>query len=498
MSDHRHIRSALPPIRGPVCEGFRTNVACFSAAWLRASFFPCAVASLLTLLTASVLIASDDGEKTVHISVSPAALPKPALKYQLLPELSEQRPGNSVLGYLQCFMEHHYFFFGKKATEQRELWGTMPLRQLPVKELRSYGGWALEQADRAARMQTTEWQVLSRLKTKGMDTRLPDIQQLRYLALALKVRFRGEIADRRFDAAIRTAKTLFALARDLGEHPTLLGNLVGMHAAHQALAPLQEMVQQPASPNLFWALTDLPRPLVDSRAAAQGEMLTWSMELKAIDDLRPMTEQEIEAVVARLDKILASNARRERNRLAQQWLKRNMGDPTRVQAARRRLTQAGLPENDVRKFPSPQVILLDEKLAAQELLHDILKWRQLPTWKALPAWDAIERRAKRTDRLLVPSIASMIRVWRLQVLTQQRVAILQHIEALRHHAATNGGNFPKKLDEIALPLPVDPMTGRPLRYSLKGRRAILRVEAVPGMERFPMWAARYEVTLVGS
>ena len=86
------------------------------------------------------------------------------------------------------------------------------------------------------------------------------MQQLRSLARALKVRFRAEVALGRFDDAIRTAKTMFAMSRHLGEHPTLIGDLVGMAIASMAIGPLEEMLEQPGCPNLYWALTNLPEP----------------------------------------------------------------------------------------------------------------------------------------------------------------------------------------------------------------------------------------------
>ena len=89
---------------------------------------------------------------------------------------------------------------------------------------------------------------------------IPDVQQLRPLASALKVRFRAEVALGRFDDALRTAKTMFAMSRHLGEHPTFVGNLVGIAVAHVAIGPLEEMLEQPGCPNLYWALTNLPRP----------------------------------------------------------------------------------------------------------------------------------------------------------------------------------------------------------------------------------------------
>ena len=41
----------------------------------------------------------------VRLTVTPQAVPTPALRYQLLPELREMNPGNPVQGYLDCFME---------------------------------------------------------------------------------------------------------------------------------------------------------------------------------------------------------------------------------------------------------------------------------------------------------------------------------------------------------------------------------------------------------
>ena len=41
--------------------------------------------------------------------------------------------------------------------------------------------------------------------------------------------------ERKFDQAIRTAKTMFALSRHLGEHPTEVANLVGLWVAHIGL-----------------------------------------------------------------------------------------------------------------------------------------------------------------------------------------------------------------------------------------------------------------------
>src|SRR6266851_1040589 len=102
-------------------------------------------------------------EVLVELTVAPIPVPKPALKYQLLPELKEMNPGNPVQGYLKCFMEQQNFFFNQTSAENREKWAEMPLKDLPREELRDYGGSALRRADYAARLDTTDWQVLLKL-----------------------------------------------------------------------------------------------------------------------------------------------------------------------------------------------------------------------------------------------------------------------------------------------------------------------------------------------
>ena len=87
--------------------------------------------------------ADDAATQTIiRLTVSPQAAPTPALRYQLLPELREMNPGNPIQGYLLCFMEQTNFYYDKTEVENREKWRTMPLKDLPLKELRGYGGAA--------------------------------------------------------------------------------------------------------------------------------------------------------------------------------------------------------------------------------------------------------------------------------------------------------------------------------------------------------------------
>ncbi len=145
----------------------------------------------------------------------------------------------------------------------------MPLEELSPREFEDYGGFALDQVDRAARLDTPDWQILLKLKSEGFSLPIPDVQQFAVLARALDVRFRTEVALRQFDQGIYTAKTMFAMVRHLGDHPIFIGDLVGIAIAHVTIRTLDEMLERPGCPNLYWALTNLPCPLVSIEIGAR-------------------------------------------------------------------------------------------------------------------------------------------------------------------------------------------------------------------------------------
>ena len=93
----------------------------------------------------------------------------------------------------------------------------------------------------------------------------------------------------RFDDAIRTAKTMFAMARHLGEHPTLVGSLVGFSIANVAIEPLDEMLQQPGCPNLTGRWRTCPCPWSPSTKGIEGERPLVLAEFRDLDDSAPMS-----------------------------------------------------------------------------------------------------------------------------------------------------------------------------------------------------------------
>jgi hypothetical protein len=433
-------------------------------------------------------------ETVIRLTVQPMAAPQPALRYQLLPELREMNPGNPILGYLKCFMEQNNFFHNKESVDNREKWQTMPLGDLP--KLRGYGGHALRRADDAARLDRPDFQILLKAKSDGIYLLVPELQQLRMLAAALKVRFRGEVAEKAFDEAIVTAKTMFGLSRHCAEHGTLISDLVGIAIAAVAIGPLDEMIGQPGCPNLYWALTDLPTPFVDLRRGLQGDRLMLLNVTDLIDETEPMSAAQLARALEKMDRVLKGFTEGEMPKEGTRaWVEAHAKDEPHVRAARRRLVATGFAEDLVKKFPPAQVVLLDEKREYELRRDDVMKWMMLPYWEIEAGTSRTPPARETEDALFAGLVSAFTKVRRAQARLEQRFALLRHVEAIRLYAAAHDGKPPAVLRDIAVPLPVDPFTGKSFLYQVKDNTAIVRGSPPKGEEKNMAYNVVYEVTL---
>jgi hypothetical protein len=438
---------------------------------------------------------ADSGEPTVRLTVQPMPAPKPVLKYLLLPEVGEMNSGNAAQWYLRCFAEQRNFFFNKDSVAERTRLLTVPLAELRVEKFQGYGGNALRQADWAARLDTIDWQVLQRIQADGLELTQPELGPLHVLGTALQARFRIELAGRRFDDAIRTAKTMFAFAHHLGENPTEPANRLGLAIADLTLDTLEEMLQQPGCPNLYWALTDLRCPLVDLRKGFQGSGTLMATELKTLRDDTCMTDEQIEKVVSRISGVLGY-AREQAGHAPRNFravLAARIKDAEKIRAARTGLIEAGGAEGLVPNFPPLQVILLNAKREYELQRDERVKLLTLALWQIDALSDA--ERGTAGDELFADLLPSVVKLRQTQGRFEQRIALLRHVEALRMYAADHEGKLPEKLTDIAVPLPVDPFTGKAFRYEVEGAAAHIRGSYPRGEEKNPTYSTHLKVTI---
>ena len=356
--------------------------------------------------------------------------PKPALKYQLLPELRELNPGNAAQNYLKCFMEQRNFFFSKEAVAERARYQTMPLAELParqaapVRRLRAASrptgrpGWIRSTGRPSSASRTAAWNCCRPSWGRSRFWR----RRSRYGSVP---RWPGGTSTMR----VRTAKTMFALARHLGEHPTEVANLVGLSVAHLGLGTLEEMVQQPGCPNLYWALTDLPCPLVDLRKGVQGDRTLVAAELRSLRDDAPMTETEIGEVrepAVRRDRFRARAGGPAAAEPAGPAASASQGPGTgprrpRDDAWSRRVMRQRIARSE--RFPPLQVILLDEKRDYEVERDERMKLLALPLWQ-IDALVGGKERARDGDGLFADLLPHIIKLRRAQGRLEQQIALL--------------------------------------------------------------------------
>lgn len=450
--------------------------------------------ALLALLPAAAdaqpPVQPENGKHVVRLTVDATPAPVPALKYLLLTELRDQLPGNRVQAYYKCFFEQYNFYYGEESIKNRDRWQTAPLAELKgEKGLIGYGGSGLRQADYAARLDTVDWQFTSQIKNDGINALLPDIQQMRMLAGALKVKLRGQTARGEYDDAVRTAQTLLTLARAFNEHPTLIAQLVGAAITAITFDPLEEMIAQPGAPNLYWALSDLPAPFINLRLGMQGERGWTEKDYGKLRKADPIAETELQRMLDELSKI----AKSEGGDVAftTEWAGGLAADPAVFDRAKARLVKAGFKPAAVDKMSRLQVFLSDDFRDYEAYRDDLLKWTNVPFWQ-LPADLDTPKTPQGGFRVLVVAAK---KVFMAQARTEQRIGLLRAVEAVRLYAAAHGGQFPAKLDEVGVPLPVDPFSGKPFAYELKDGKAVLRGTPPAEFKDVPVYNRVYELTI---
>jgi hypothetical protein len=91
------------------------------------------------------------------------------------------------------------------------------------------------------------------------------------LALALALQAHLNIVQNQNDNAIGMIRTGLAMGRHLATSSALQRNLIGIATASLMCGQLEQFIQSPDAPNLYWSLKSLPRPFVDLNSQIELE-----------------------------------------------------------------------------------------------------------------------------------------------------------------------------------------------------------------------------------
>jgi hypothetical protein len=450
---------------------------------------------------------ADAPEPAPVVRLAPQATRPPArpLEYRLMPDPGDLVHGNAAPMWLRA--GHLAQNVKRKITDKEYRWEGGPLKDLPRKDVREFladYAAAFRIADQAALRSRCDWELPPLTVQTIGDLPLDDIQLFRHLAFLLGIRFRSQLAEGHFDEAAATLRTGLALARDVGQADTVVQSLVGLAIAQVMLNRAEEWVQTPGSPNLYWPLTDLPRTLFDLRRPTAYELNTIYRSFPQLRKLRKkdLTAEQAQALAEEVFGALFS------------WEKEKGGDvpawaPKAALAliaakaypeAKQALIEQGRPAREVEAMPVLQVVAVRYLDQYDRLGDDFLKWLSLPPWQALPGLQQTEREARALaqkggnplPRLLLPALS---KVYAAGARFELNVDRLRCAEALRLYAAAHDGKPPARLADVtAVPLPLDPFTGKAFDsyYRLEDGRGVLDVPPPPGMP--PAVGRRFELS----
>ena len=357
----------------------------------------------------------------------------------------------------------------------------------------------LTQADRAARMETCDWQLPVRTE-KPWQIELPEAQGIRYIARLLVLRHRLEIADRDYDAALHTLQTGLAMARHIAEQPTLVSGLVGVAIANLMFNEVGDLMRTPSAPNLYWAIMALPRPLVSLRPGMEQEQ-TWIdftfPKLRDLQNARLSPEEWREQLVSAA-------------RLTSELTDAPHSVPAEVLAAglavkgyprgKRLMIAAGHTAKEVEKLSVAQVVMWAMITDYRHLRDEAFKWYYVPYWQhGAGPQQAMHEIQDAESALQGYPFTSLISApqqagW-AELRVERLVATHAAVEALRMHAAAHDGQLPAQLSDITIaPVPLDPTAGRPFVYSVSGHTAKITSAAPPNRDP-TYFGLHFEVTI---
>jgi hypothetical protein len=443
-------------------------------------------------LTAAVLPAADPKLQVVEMKLAPAAVAQPALKYQLLPDYLDLTPGDAVPMYLKATT--------REATNQQardvffkevQGWLATPPAKLPVeavkKALAPFDG-VLHQVSIAARRTECRWDPPVREEPNPYAVILPELQEFRYLGRLLAVRVHLALAEHKYDAALRDLQTGYAMARQVGRMPFLVSSLVASAVVMQMNGELEAWVQMPGAPNLYWAIANLPQPIVDFRPGYDLERVAVylalpQMQAQGAASQRNAVSQATVDRIVELAKGLGSDADLQKYNNSAELAKLAV-------KARAELIAHGHAAKQVEALTPIQTVALNAFEGYDEFRDELFKWLALPYVEAQAGVQQAEARLEAATKanspraalagLLLPALG---RTKFVEARVSRQLAALRTIEALRAYAAATG-KLPTTLADIKdLPIPLNPVTGQAFPYRLENQTATLTADGPQDRER---------------
>jgi hypothetical protein len=457
------------------------------------------------------------------LTIHPATEPVPALKYRLVPERNALIPGNAALFYhraIQIMLGHREPApapgtapRGKSAEVRIADWSSGPIGEIPLDEARAVldqYATTLKEVELGAGRASCDWGLDNR--KEAIELLIPEIQEMRSLARLVTLRAKLAIRDGKTDEAFHWIQVGLVMGRHVSEGPTIIQYLVGVAIDSIMCGCLEDLIQTPGAPNLFWAFADRPRPFLDLTRSLVGERYLLERELPELNELDtgPWSLDQAQKFADELQRKLFSMTSGEPIPGTNGAIPPDMPSVARrfgiaamaakiYPKARRELIAQGRPEAEVDAMPSIQAAALYVIQEYQKVRDDTYKWMNVPYWQvSLKRMDQpmatigdnkLDNPLLALFQLITPA-SNSVRL--AQVRLERKFDALQCVESIRLYAASHDGKFPPNLDALTdSPVPIDPATGKPFEYALDGETATLSAPLPQGSPEHPAYRVRY-------
>ena len=203
-------------------------------------------------------------EGPVKLTVWPAKAPVSPDKLRLLPKAEDLTDADAVPLYEKAVQAMPR---GIKQYQIRE-WLKLPPEQLPQQQAEEMVQKYLEslklvvQATKCKQCNWPDWKP---------GAEIPNLPEYRELAFVIQLWARLEISRGGHQGALLAMQAGFAMAKHLGEAPTIMQGLVGIAMTAMMCREVEYFVQAKDAPSLHAALANLPEPFVDVEKAIEKE-----------------------------------------------------------------------------------------------------------------------------------------------------------------------------------------------------------------------------------
>ena len=485
-------------------------------------FLPIGVFAQVTSLKSEEKFIDDGRERSgtlqvYKMTVTPAAAPVPAFKYRLAIPPVETIPGNAATHYLRSIADGKFRRAWNQMLQEygddSESWCDQvesPFAKLPLDQVRDasklFDSFVEHYLDKAIYCRDCDW-GFSEEDLRGKEASsfpLPGIQASRDIAYVLVLRARLAVADGRYDDALTHLRMTHQLAQHVSQVDFLIAGLVGMSIVNRNHSGLLDLIAATNSPNLYWALAELPRPVIHIRNALRLEMSSLTRYHPILLDIEHAQYSDdqwahyLNELLADVKMMVAYP--NDRKTLMETRVATLAAGGGSFPCAKQRLLDSGMDAQQVDKMAIGHVVLLDAARDYRRFSDEFEKLYYLPyaSAMALESQFTLPKHSKLLEDelrlghfLAVAFLPITLQAREAEVRTQWQINALQVIEAIRLHAAAHG-EFPQTLNQMELPAPLNPFTNKPYQYHVDGDTAIIDMPFSDGATGI---AQRYEIKL---